>query len=92
MKLNSSGNTLWTVGLNRSFLDLPLSVIETAQGDFLVTGWVGKAASQDFFITKISSSGTQLWLQTYGQSNSNDILYDLLPAQDSSHVYFAGYR
>ena len=68
-------------------------MLETSEGDFIVSGSLNLsgASSSDFFIAKLSSTGSQLWLYTYGLSTSHEKVYALLPAQNS-HIYFAGHR
>ena len=67
MKLDASGETIWATNLDNNAEDFMPSVLETSAGDFIVAGSIilAGSASQDLFIAKLSSSGSEQWLYTY---------------------------
>ncbi|MDI6807944.1 MAG: M6 family metalloprotease domain-containing protein [Candidatus Eisenbacteria bacterium] len=68
MKLDSSGNHLWTSVLGGSSEDYGSSVTQTSDGGFAVTGGTNSLGSGDYdvLIAKFDSAGTHLWTQTLG--------------------------
>jgi hypothetical protein len=69
IKTDSLGDTLWTKTFGDSGLDVGNSVIQTADGDYLITGSYDNYYSKglyDVYLIKLDSSGSTLWTRTYG--------------------------
>jgi len=68
IKTDSLGDTLWTKTFGDSGLDVGNSVIQTVDGDYLITGDYDNhgAGQYDIYLIKIDSSGNTLWTRTYG--------------------------
>jgi len=65
IKVNESGDTLWTKIFEEGS-ERGLSLEITTDGEFIITG----KDSSGLFLRKISSSGVTLWSKTYGLLNS----------------------
>jgi hypothetical protein len=75
VKLNSSGQMVWTKTLGGSGRDRAQEVIELSNGSFVVTGYTtsSPASYYDAFLYKINSSGDSLWYKLYA---TGSFLYD----------------
>ncbi|MBN1861309.1 MAG: PKD domain-containing protein [Candidatus Thermoplasmatota archaeon] len=71
LKIDSTGTLQWTriLGLF-DFYDDSLSVQETTDGGFILTGWTGSngAGSSDVWLIKLNATGEDEWIHTYGGS------------------------
>jgi len=87
VKLDSSGDTLWTKGFGGSKKDVAHSVWQTLDSGFIVAGYSfsndsdvtghhsgppGSLNSPDAWVIKLSSSGTLEWQKSLGGSKSED--------------------
>lgn len=72
-KTDSNGNLLWAKNFGGSNDDSGLSVQETTDGGFVITG-VAKsfsAGNYDVYLLKTDSSGSLLWSKTFGGSDTD---------------------
>lgn len=65
MKLNTNGDTLWT----RTFIEEnqidPYHILQTQNGEILITGMaIASPSARKFSLLKVSSEGTLLWQKT----------------------------
>lgn len=75
-KINASGNLLWQKNLGGSLSDYAFDAMETTDGGFLVVGSSfsndgdvpGNQGFYDYFIVKLTSSGSLAWAKSYGGS------------------------
>jgi hypothetical protein len=98
-KLTPDGDLIWAKGFGGSGYDHGEKVRTDLDGNVYVTGWFEstvnfggftKTASglRDIFLIKMSSSGTVLWVETFGGTGSNyaaDLVID-----DAMNVYLTG--
>lgn len=70
-RFNSSGDLLWTKSYGESGSESGLSVQQTADGGYVVTGCTSSwgAGSDDLYLLKTDSQGTMEWDQTFGGSH-----------------------
>lgn len=69
LKTDSIGNLLWTRTLGLfDFADDTLSVQQTTDGGYILTGWTGSygAGSSDVWLIKLTATGGDEWIRTYG--------------------------
>ncbi|WP_171036576.1 CBM96 family carbohydrate-binding protein [Dyadobacter sediminis] len=76
IKLDANGNKQWDKTLGGSLRDGVSSLIQAPDGGFIVSGdsdseingnkTAGSKGSYDYWIVKLSASGTKLWDKTYG--------------------------
>jgi len=68
VKTNSSGDTLWTRTYGGSGRDWGSSVLQTADGGYIVAGTTRSygAGLDDIYLVKTDGSGNPLWTRTYG--------------------------
>ncbi len=97
MKLNASGDTMWTKSLGGTDDDYANAIIETSDGNFVVAlqsqsndgdvsvnkGW------WDYWVVKLSPAGSIIWEKSYGGSGS-DYANSVVEATDGNYV-IAGY-
>jgi hypothetical protein len=71
LKTDSGGNLTWTRILGKfDYYDNSLSVQQTTDGGYIITGWTGSygAGSSDAWLIKINSDGEDEWNKTFGGS------------------------
>lgn len=69
VKLDGSGNLLWTKTLGGNYHDLGFSVKQTNDGGFVIAGGsksYGASADEDVYIIKLDSNWTLQWTKTIG--------------------------
>ena len=73
LKLDSTGHLLWDKTFGGSDEDWAESVIQTADGGFVVAGYTDSkgAGDYDFWVLKLDSTGHLLWDKTFGGSDSD---------------------
>ena len=78
LKLDSQGDLLWNKTYNRRGFDMALSLVQTTDGGYAVTG-------TDFWLIKLDSQGNLLWDQTYGGSG-DDRAHSLIQTTDGGYA------
>ena len=74
VKTNASGDTVWTRTYGGSLDDVGLSVQQTSDGGYIVTGWTNSfgAGKYDVWLIKTNASGDTLWTRTYGGTGMDE--------------------
>ena len=87
LKLNSSGDSVWTRTYGGSFNDRGHSVAQTFDGGYIVTGVTRSfgAHSDDIYVLKLSSSGDTVWTRTYGGSDW-DVGQSVVQTSDGGYI------
>ena len=77
VRLNASGDTLWTKSLGGPGNDYGNSIVQSTNGSFIVAGYATSGGGQvsgyrggagDFWVVKLSSTGSVVWKNCYGGS------------------------
>ncbi len=99
VKLDAKGAVLWQRTLGGIYADQLYSVVETADGGFLLGGTSNSPISGsktaphygmgDYYIIKLSENGQTEWENTFG-GEDDDQLATVLASKDG-HFYLAGY-
>jgi hypothetical protein len=68
IKTDGSGNLLWEETYGEGGDDFGLSVDETSDGGYVITGWrhLDSSVDSDVFVIKTDADGYLLWEKTYG--------------------------
>lgn len=93
IKVNASGNLVWSKTYGGSTEDIAQSVRQTNDGNFVVAGFTyssdgdlsGNFGSRDLWILKISPSGTLIWDKIFGGSGV-DTANDIYPTSDNGFI------
>ncbi|MBK9729795.1 MAG: T9SS type A sorting domain-containing protein [Chitinophagaceae bacterium] len=98
VKLNSSGNIEWQNTIGGSSNDLLRSLIQTADGGFLLGGYSssgisgdkteanqGASYNSDYWVVKLDGSGNIEWQNTIG-GNYDDILCSVIQTTDEGYM------
>ena len=99
IKINANGTKEWDASYGGSRDEELYSILETSTGDFLLGGTSDSRISgdkteetrdlnalrTDFWVIKISSTGTKIWDKTYG-SNSHDQLRKIIPINTGGYL------
>ncbi len=97
VKLNSSGDTLWTRSYGGSLDDYAYSIKETSDGGYIVVGFTrsndgcvsGNNGESDYYILKLNSFGDTVWTKCIG-GYFEDVAYSVYQTMDSGYI-IAGY-
>jgi uncharacterized repeat protein (TIGR01451 family) len=100
VRLNSRFDTVWTKCISKYSTTNVLrrvsefqDVIQTSDGGFVVTGTAqvfrpvsnGSEITEDFYITKLSSDGSEIWSSYYG-GRGDDIPRQIIPTPDGGFL------
>ena len=80
IKLNTSGNLQWSKFFGGTFTDTPHDVIQTDDDGYLIVGASdsndidikNSKGSYDFWVIKISETGTLLWEKSFGGTQTDE--------------------
>jgi Secretion system C-terminal sorting domain len=86
-KLDSDGQSVWTSSLGTNFWDEPHSLLPLDSGDFLIVGATMNNYSEhyDAFVMKVSSTGSEIWFNTYGGLGSDEGV-EIFPAPSGGYL------
>ena len=99
-KLDASGNILWKNSLGYAGTDIGISLIETNDLGFLLTGVLDVTASDgngnskntkinhaggDYWVIKLNTTGEKQWSKYYGGSFT-DTPYDAIETEDNGYI------
>ncbi len=91
VKLDAGGSLQWNRTIDRADYDYGISVVQTTDGGFAMTGVsaTGGVFSGDIYVVKLDASGTYLWSKTYGGS-ADEVGFSIIQTTDGGLVV-AGY-
>ena len=90
MKLDSSGNVVWTRAIGGSDKDEARSIIQSSDGGYIVAGYTRSFGSGgDIFVVKLDSSGNVVWAKTIG-SGRWDSASSIIQSSDGGYVIAGG--
>jgi hypothetical protein len=80
IKLDTGGNLQWSRYFGGTFTDTAYDAVETQNGNFIIVGSSDSEdidinnnnGSYDFWVLKVSSSGTLIWEKSYGGSEIDE--------------------
>jgi hypothetical protein len=75
IRTDAFGDTLWTKVYGGHAWDYALSVQETSDGGFVVTGYTHSFGhgDADVFLIKTDAQGEFLWIKTYGEQSGDEV-------------------
>jgi hypothetical protein len=93
LKLDASGELIWSRYFGGSFTDTSHDAIETENGDFIIIGFsdsedvdiTNNKGAYDFWIVRASSEGDLVWQKNFGGSEI-DIPYSITKTQDGNYM------
>jgi arginine repressor len=91
VKLDSSGNVLWTKTIGGSDFDIAHSITQSSDGGYVVAGWTESfgAGGRDIYVVKLDSSGNVIWTKTIGGS-AWDGANSIIQSSDGGYVVAGG--
>jgi len=91
IKVNASGDTVWTRTFGGARNDRANSVQQTADGGYIIAGYTDSygAGSSDCWLIKANGSGDKEWTKTFGGSDV-DAAYSVQETVDGGYI-IAGY-
>jgi hypothetical protein len=87
IKTDADGDTLWTRTIGGESYDCGLSVLETSNNEYVLTGYTESygTGESDLLLIKTDAAGDTLWTRTYG-GNTVDWGYSLSPTADNGYI------
>ena len=86
LKLNASGDSIWTRSYGGIGSDLSHSVKQTKDGGFILSGHTDSYGTKgDFYLLKILPNGDTSWTRTYG-GIKHDHAYSVKQTSDSGYI------
>jgi hypothetical protein len=87
VKLDSSGNVVWTKTIGGSLTDAAISIIQSSDGGYVVAGYTQSfgAGGSDMYIVKLDSSGNVVWTKIIGGSN-DDVASSIIRSSDGGYI------
>jgi len=87
VKLNSSGVLLWTTTVGGAQWDSGSSIIQTADGGFIISGQTTSFGSgmEDLYVVKIDGNGNLSWTRTVGGTGTDQAL-DIIQTSTGDYV------
>ncbi len=93
IKLNASGEKEWSQYYGGTFTDIPYDVIQTEDNGYLIVGSsdsddvdiTNNKGTYDFWVVKISESGTLLWEKSFGGTQIDEA-YGVTPSNDGNYI------
>ena len=87
IKTDASGDTLWTKTFGGTDRDSGFSVVQTADGGYVVAGLTESfgAGRADVYLIKTDASGDTLWSRTYGLTGS-EWGFSVIQTNDGGYV------
>ncbi len=91
VKLDSSGNVVWTKTIGGSKHDEARSIIQSSDGGYVVAGSTSSfgAGNLDIFVVKLDSSGNIVWAKTIG-GIFGDYANSIIQSSDGGYVIAGG--
>lgn len=90
IKVNSSGNYVWSKTYGMDSLDVATSIYKASDGNYLICGYTEStgAGEDDIYVLKINQTGDTLWTKTYGGTRTDN--GKAIVETNSSEYVFAG--
>jgi len=87
IKLDSSGNVVWSKTYGGNDIDNLYSVYQTSEGEYVIAGGTYSfgVGDKDVVVIKLDSSGNIIWSKTYGASNE-DYARSIQPTSDGGYI------
>ncbi len=91
IKLNHAGNIDWTRTVGGTQIESIFSIFQTTDGGYIMGGHTASygAGALDFYVVRLSSTGTLLWTRTVGGAG-NEVAHAMIQTNDGGFV-LAGY-
>jgi hypothetical protein len=86
IKTDSLGDTMWTRTYGGAGHDMGASLLQTAEGGYVLTGyWASDSSGSELWLVKTDSSGDTLWTRTFG-GDGKDYGWSVLQTADDGYV------
>lgn len=86
VRTNPLGDTIWSTHFGSAMTDYPFDISITIDGGCLISGLMDSGppgATFQFFLAKVSASGSLLWYKYYNQGQGEGHAYKIIPFADS---------
>jgi hypothetical protein len=87
IKMDASGDTLWTKTYGGPYPDVGYCVRQTSDGGYIIAGGTMSfgAGDSDFYLIKTKANGDTLWTRTYGGPDMDDA-YSVQQTSDGGYI------
>ena len=99
IKIDANGNREWSKFFGGTFTDTPQGVIQLDDGSYVITGFsdssdvdiTNNKGTYDFWVIKISETGTILWEKNFGGSEIDES-FDIKKTEDGNVIIIGDTR
>ncbi|AUC16969.1 hypothetical protein BTO06_18245 [Tenacibaculum sp. SZ-18] len=99
VKIDANGNREWSKFFGGNFTDTPQGVIQLDDGSYVITGFsdssdvdiTNNKGTYDFWVLKISNTGTILWEKNFGGSEIDES-FDIKKTEDGNIIIIGDTR
>ena len=89
VRIDPTGNTLWTQTYGGYYYEWAHSVQQTNDGNFIIVGHMSPSCQRnsfDAYLVKTDSDGTTLWTRTYGKTDEDEYFYSVQQTDDGKFI------
>jgi hypothetical protein len=86
LKTAANGQLQWAKVIGNEGIDEGRSVLQLADGAYLLSGRAGIAGGLQAFLLKLDAQGNMLWAKTYGLAGSNAVAESIKPSSDGGFI------
>ena len=87
IKTDENGDTIWTKTYGGSGTEYGLSVQQTADSGYIITGWTWPVGGwEDGLLIKTDGNGDTLWTRTFSESPIDDAGYSVQQVTDGGYI------
>jgi hypothetical protein len=85
VKLDASGNILWTKTINSGGSEYGYSISQTSDGGYIIGGIV-LGSGQSIYVVKLDPSGNLQWTKSFGASGTNNDAFSIQQTSDGGYI------
>lgn len=82
LKIDASGDTIWTKVYDGGYDEHGHSVQQTYDGGYIIAGYSG----DDIFLVRTDADGNPLWTKTYPKADHSDVAYEVQQTTDNGYI------
>lgn len=88
VRTDVDGTVVWSRQIDEGFLEQPTEIIQTAEGNYLISGYRidTPGAIEQSYLIKISPHGDLIWSRTFGTEGNPERCNHIIATEDGSYL------